>query len=69
MTDNKSLITEIDVFCEKNSMSTSGLGRKFLGNPNFYSDLHSDKYSPLLKTVNKLHVRMKNHKPKENDDE
>jgi len=64
MMTNKTLLTEIERFCERFSMSPSGFGRLFLNNPNFVSDLTKEGFSPKLSTINKLQVRMKNYKPK-----
>lgn len=66
MTSNKTLLDEITRFCERHNMSLSGVGRKFLGDPNFASDLRQpdDIYSPQMKTVNRLRAGMKDYKPK-----
>lgn len=65
MTGNETLLTEINRFCEKNGMSPSGFGRWALKNPNFVSDLQQgeETFSPKLRTVNKIRLKMKTYKP------
>jgi hypothetical protein len=64
MMTNKSLLTEIERFCEANSMSPSGFGRWAVGNPNLVFDLEDCAYEIKLKTVNKIVEKMKFYKPK-----
>jgi hypothetical protein len=62
MMTNETLLTEINRFLVRHDMAPSTFGRLFLNNPRFISDLSQDNFSPTLKTVNKIQIRMKNYK-------
>ena len=62
MSDTEELLADIAAFLERHEMAPTKLGADALNNPNFVSDFREGKYSPMLRTVDKLreYMRKKN---------